>query len=123
MIYSPREQRLAFFIVSRSLDALRFLLRFILWRLTHTIYRIKILGKENIPRKGPALLVSNHVTFADPFIIGSCIFSRFIRFMIFREYFNIRPIKWFLNLMKVIPISESDSPKVKIHSFKMAKEE
>src|SRR5712692_3111346 len=38
-----------------------FLIRFTLWMLTHTIYRIRIVGQDNVPFRGPALLVSNHV--------------------------------------------------------------
>ncbi len=123
MVYSPKEQGLGFLLVSRSLHPFRFLLRLILWILIRTMYRIKILGKENIPRKGPALLICNHITYVDPFIVGSCMLKRVIRYMMFREYFEIRSIRWFLNLMKVIPISEKDNPKAKIRSFIKAEEE
>ena len=30
-----------------------FLIRFTLWLLTHTLYRIKIEGQENVPSRGP----------------------------------------------------------------------
>src|SRR6266850_6715482 len=33
-----------------------FLIRFSLWLLTHTIYRIRIVGQEHVPFRGPALL-------------------------------------------------------------------
>src|SRR4029453_9619841 len=36
---------------------------FVLWLFTHTLYRIQIVGEQNIPPRGPALLVSNHVSF------------------------------------------------------------
>ncbi|MFV1951689.1 MAG: AMP-binding protein [Nitrospinota bacterium] len=123
MVYSLKEQGFTSLLITRALDIFKFLLRLILWTLTHTIYRIRISGKENIPGKGPALLVCNHLTFVDPFIVGSCMLRRFIRFMMFREYFEIGSIKWFLNLMEVIPISEKDSPKATIRSFKRAEEE
>src|SRR5690349_15075238 len=42
-----------------------YFVRFILWLFTHAIYRIKIVGAENLPVRGPALLVSNHVSFVD----------------------------------------------------------
>src|SRR3972149_5715322 len=81
-----------------------FLLRFILYILTHSIYRIRIAGEENIPVRGPALLVSNHVSFADPFFIGSSV-PGFIRFIIARDYYDLRPLQWFFRLMKAIPLS------------------
>lgn len=43
-----------------------FLIRFSLWLLTHTVYRIRILGQEQVPARGPALLVCNHLSHADP---------------------------------------------------------
>jgi 1-acyl-sn-glycerol-3-phosphate acyltransferase len=42
-----------------------FLVRFCLWFLTHTLYRIRIVGPENVPLHGPALLVCNHISFVD----------------------------------------------------------
>src|SRR5262249_46348745 len=39
-----------------------FLVRFSLWLLTHTIYRIRIVGQEHVPSRGPALLVCNHLS-------------------------------------------------------------
>ncbi|MEW6088027.1 MAG: MFS transporter [bacterium] len=46
-------------------------IRLILWLLTHTIYKIKIFGKENVPQKGPALLVVNHLSYVDPLLVGA----------------------------------------------------
>ncbi len=42
-----------------------FLVRFRLWLLTHTIYRIRIDGQEHVPFRGPALLVCNHLSHVD----------------------------------------------------------
>ena len=38
------------------------LLRFVLWVLTHTVYRIRVDGRDNIPGKGGALFVCNHLS-------------------------------------------------------------
>ncbi|MFQ5961551.1 MAG: MFS transporter, partial [Candidatus Methylomirabilales bacterium] len=50
-----------------------FLIRFTLWILTHTIYRIRIVGQEHIPFRGPALLVCNHISHADAPLVGACV--------------------------------------------------
>ncbi len=36
------------------------LLRFVLWCVTNSIYRIRVVGRDNIPAKGGALFVCNH---------------------------------------------------------------
>ncbi len=64
-----------------------FFVRFLLWMLTHTFYRIGIRGAQNVPVRGPALLVANHVTMIDGFLLGACI-QRFVRFMVNERIFN-----------------------------------
>nr|MBA2602439.1 hypothetical protein [Acidobacteriota bacterium] len=39
-----------------------YFIRFALWTLTHTVYRIRIVGQEHVPFRGPALLVCNHLS-------------------------------------------------------------
>ncbi len=77
--------------------------RFILWLFTHSLYRIRVVGLDNIPRHGPALLVSNHVSFVDAILLGASM-PRFIRFMLHREYYDSRWFNWFFRLMKSIPV-------------------
>ncbi len=81
-----------------------YFVRFCLWLLTHTFYRIKIIGEENIPLKGPALLTPNHVSFIDAFILGSTM-QRMIRYVMTEEYFDLKPARWLFKLMDVIPIN------------------
>ena len=77
-----------------------FFVRFILWVVTHTLYRIRIVGQENIPLHGAALLVSNHVSFVDALPIGASV-PRFVRFMLDREYYDIRWLNWLFRLMMI----------------------
>jgi acyl-[acyl-carrier-protein]-phospholipid O-acyltransferase/long-chain-fatty-acid--[acyl-carrier-protein] ligase len=44
-------------------------LRLVLWVLVHTVYRMRVDGRENIPAKGGALLVSNHLSFVDALVL------------------------------------------------------
>jgi acyl-[acyl-carrier-protein]-phospholipid O-acyltransferase/long-chain-fatty-acid--[acyl-carrier-protein] ligase len=81
-----------------------FFVRFTLWLLTHTLYRIRVVGEENIPIRGPALLVSNHVSFVDALLIGASM-PRFIRFMLHRDFYEIRWLSGLFRLMNVIPVS------------------
>jgi acyl-[acyl-carrier-protein]-phospholipid O-acyltransferase/long-chain-fatty-acid--[acyl-carrier-protein] ligase len=80
-----------------------FLVRFCLWLLTHTIYRIRIVGQEHVPFRGPALLVCNHLSHVDGALVGSCV-QRFIRFLVYRPYYEHWAFHRLLRLMKAIPI-------------------
>jgi 1-acyl-sn-glycerol-3-phosphate acyltransferase len=44
-----------------------FLMRFLIWILIHTIYRVEVRGMENIPESGPVIVAANHVTTFDVF--------------------------------------------------------
>jgi len=99
-----------------------FLVRFCLWSLTHSIYRITILNRDNLPKQGPALLVSNHVSMVDAFLISACT-SRFVRFLMFRDYFNIWGVNRIVKLMGAIPVAKSDSPREIVRSLQGAREQ
>ncbi len=98
-----------------------FLIRFSLWLLTHTIYRIRIKGQEHVPFRGPALLVCNHLSFVDGFIVGACV-QRFIRFLIYRPYYEFRLLNWLFRLMKAIPVSDGSKRDV-VASLEKARQE
>jgi acyl-[acyl-carrier-protein]-phospholipid O-acyltransferase/long-chain-fatty-acid--[acyl-carrier-protein] ligase len=98
-----------------------FLIRFAFWLLTHSLYRIRIVGQEHVPFRGPALLVCNHLSFIDGFLIGACI-QRFIRFMIYKPYYEMRPLHWLFQRMHAIPVAERN-PKQIIRSLRHAQDE
>ncbi|MGE5326425.1 MAG: acyl-[ACP]--phospholipid O-acyltransferase [Deltaproteobacteria bacterium] len=99
-----------------------FTIRLCLWLLAHTFYRIQVRGAENLPRRGPALLVCNHISFVDPFLIGGCT-QRFIRFLMYRRFYETHGIKWLAKLMGAIPISETDKPRDMVASLHNAQEQ
>jgi len=80
-----------------------FLIRFVLWLITHTIFRIRIVGHENVPFRGPALLVSNHMSHVDGFLVGACV-QRFIRFMVWKPYYELKALHWFFRKTNAIPV-------------------
>ena len=93
--------------------------RFILLGLAHTIYRVRVLGRSNVPSEGGALLVPNHVSFADGLFLYAST-DRPIRFVIYAPYFDRPILGWFLRAMKAIPISPSGGPKMILHAFREA---
>ena len=77
----------------------RFALRLVAW----SLFRIRILGKENLPARGPALLVSNHLTHLDGFLVGSCVHP-VVRFLVWKPCYDFKLVTWIFRLAKAIPI-------------------
>jgi len=97
-----------------------FLVRFIAVLVTRICYRINIVGISNVPLHGSALLVSNHVSYVDALLLLASQ-QRRIRFVIEKRFYNKRFLRPMLKLMKVIPISSSDSPRKLVDSLRQAR--
>jgi acyl-[acyl-carrier-protein]-phospholipid O-acyltransferase/long-chain-fatty-acid--[acyl-carrier-protein] ligase len=95
-------------------------LRVLLYIVTRTFYRMRVVGGENVPLRGPALLVSNHLSLADGFIVGSAV-PRLVRFLLWRPYYEAKAWHWMMRTMKAIPISEKDSPRAILSSLLAAR--
>ncbi|MBN2120773.1 MAG: MFS transporter [Candidatus Omnitrophica bacterium] len=91
------------------------------WMFAHSIYKIKKVGMENMPKEGGALLVCNHVSYADPVLVLASV-QRPIRFMVFRPIYNNPLLKPFCKITKAIPVSFRDRPKTIMKSFQEARE-
>ncbi len=104
------------FIVVAGLNALvaiyiysllpEFLMRFLAWIIISIVFRIRPSGAENIPEQGPALVVSNHVSFMDPIILGGSI-RRPMRFVMYYKIFEIPILKFLFKTAKAIPIASA----------------
>lgn len=93
--------------------------RFIVWVLAHTVYKIRVNGKGSVPKEGGALLVGNHVSYIDAVLLVVTI-QRPIRFLVYRELYDIKWLKPILELAKAIPISYNDGPKALLKSLTAA---
>jgi 1-acyl-sn-glycerol-3-phosphate acyltransferase len=81
-----------------------YLLRFVAWIASHLVYRFKIAGEENIPVKGPAVLVCNHVSFVDAVLLMAAS-PRPIYFVMDHRIFKVPVLGWLFKLAKAIPIA------------------
>jgi 1-acyl-sn-glycerol-3-phosphate acyltransferase len=81
-----------------------FLMRFLSWLIVSLLYRIRIVGEENLPDEGAAVLVSNHVSFMDPLIINACT-RRPPRFVMYYKIFNIPVLRFIFKTARAIPIA------------------
>ena len=89
-----------------------FLMRFLVWILIHTIYRVSVKGIDNIPSEGPVIVASNHVSYADPLVIGGII-RRPVNFVMYYKIFRIPVLNFIFRTGKAIPIaSRAEHPEI-----------
>ncbi len=88
-----------------------FAVRFVLWMLTHTVYRIKIVGRPNIPVRGPALIIANHISMIDGALVGACV-QRFVRFLVYGPHFRKPGIHWLMKRLHAIPVTAGSKSEV-----------
>ncbi|PSV58527.1 MFS transporter [Photobacterium sp. GB-3] len=89
-----------------------FFWRFVVWMITHTMYRVKKQNLNNIPEQGGVLLVCNHVSYMDALLLaGSC--PRPIRFLMDRDIYNLPLVKSFCKACKAIPVDANDRTSIR----------
>ena len=81
-----------------------FFMRFLIWLLIHTAYRVTKRGMANIPEQGAAIVVANHVSFVDALILGGCV-KRPLRFVMYYKIFNIPVLNFIFRTARAIPIA------------------
>ena len=84
-----------------------------------TFYRLRVIGRENIPAHGGALLVCNHLSYADPFFVAAGA-RRNVRFLMFDEYYTKPFIGQFAALFNAIPISGELGPREMVRALRHA---
>jgi len=83
-----------------------FLMRFLVWLLIHSIYRLKKTGLEHIPDEGPAVLVCNHVSFVDALVIAAAC-RRPIRFVMDHQIYRLPVLNFIFRTSRTIPIASA----------------
>jgi 1-acyl-sn-glycerol-3-phosphate acyltransferase len=93
-----------------------YLLRFVAFVVSRLVYRFRVRGDEHIPVSGPAVLISNHVSFMDAVLIMAAS-PRPIRFIMDHRIFATPVLGAVFRLAKAIPIApRSEDP----HTYEAA---
>lgn len=82
--------------------------RWVVSFLFRLIWRPRVLGLENLPRRGPVILASNHLSFIDSVVIPLVV-PRRVRFLAKAEYFEGRGLRGrgmaaFIRLVDAVPV-------------------
>lgn len=95
------------------------LVRLVMVLATHSVYRVRIAGQENVPATGGALLCPNHMSFVDGLLLIAAL-DRPVRFVVDSFYYR----QWWLHplakLLGAIPITASEGPRALLRSLKTA---
>ena len=81
-----------------------FLMRFMVWILVHTVYRVRRAGLERVPDDGPSVIVCNHVSYVDALVITAAC-RRPIRWVMDHRIFRIPFLSFFFRTVRAIPIA------------------
>jgi acyl-[acyl-carrier-protein]-phospholipid O-acyltransferase/long-chain-fatty-acid--[acyl-carrier-protein] ligase len=79
-------------------------IRFFVWLMSHTAYRVRVFGRENLPQTGGALLVCNHISWLDAILLHMTS-SRRIRMLAYAPYVENIWFRWITRTFGTIPIN------------------
>lgn len=96
-----------------------FLLRLVIVIMTNIFYKLTVIGGTNVPQKGGALLVSNHVSFIDGFLVIAST-DRPVRFIVDEIYYSHWLLNPFMRAMHVIPVSGTGGLRVVLKALRDA---
>ena len=65
--------------------------------------RCEVKGRENIPEQGSLLIVANHLSLADPQLLGLAL-DRPVRFMAKKQLFRFKPMAYFMRSLGAFPV-------------------
>jgi len=71
------------------------------------IYRLRVQGLENVPQTGPFILVANHCSYLDGFILATALpyaVAQQISYLGFEWFFRSRILAWWARGARVIPV-------------------
>ena len=81
-----------------------FTMRFMIWLLSHSMYRVEHKGLEAIPDEGAAVLVCNHVSFVDALLVGGAV-RRPVRFVMYYKIYNLPVLNFIFRTAGTVPIA------------------
>jgi 1-acyl-sn-glycerol-3-phosphate acyltransferase len=81
-----------------------FLIRFLAWTLSNVLYRVNVVGRENLPEDGACVIAANHVSFVDFLVLGGAL-QRPTHFLMDASFTHYPFMGWFRKNEICIPIA------------------
>lgn len=83
------------------------------------LYRLEARGAGQIPATGPLIVVANHESLLDPFVLA-CAVPRELRFLAKAELWRHRPVAWAMNRLGGIPVERGRGDRSALHEAGLA---
>ncbi|MCG3181480.1 MAG: hypothetical protein BIFFINMI_03876 [Phycisphaerae bacterium] len=88
------------------ISAFRWFLYNVIWFMTRWYHGMTPRGRVHLPKRGGAVMAATHVSTIDPILLqASC--RRLLRWVIAREYFEMKAFGWLYELAGCIPVNRS----------------
>ena len=81
-----------------------FSMRFLVWLISHSMYRVRHHNLQAIPERGAAILVCNHVSYVDAPLLAGAV-RRPIRFVMHKDIHKIPVLNFIFRTSRTIPIA------------------
>jgi len=81
-----------------------FTMRFVVWVLSHSMYRVRHEGIDLVPESGGALIACNHVSYIDALILAGAV-RRPIRFVMAKDVYDMPFLNYLFRACRTIPIA------------------
>lgn len=99
-----------------------FTMRFLVWAISHTIYRVRQEGLAAIPDRGAAVIVCNHVSYVDAPLLAGAV-RRPIRFVMHKDIHKIPVLNFIFRTSRTIPIASArEDPELVERAFNAIRE-
>jgi 1-acyl-sn-glycerol-3-phosphate acyltransferase len=73
------------------------------WIVFKVVWRFKATGAENLPRTGPVIVASNHLSYLDPVVVGIGL-PRMVTYLAKKELFEIPVLSFFVRGCGAYPL-------------------
>jgi 1-acyl-sn-glycerol-3-phosphate acyltransferase len=82
------------------------IIRGFFWTVFHTLWPLKVVGQQNVPMQGSAVIVCNHLSMVDPFVVGFGA-GRMVNFMAKEELFRVPVVGFLIRKVGAFPVDRS----------------
>lgn len=82
--------------------------KYTFWAVFGTVWRMRVYGSENVPKTGPLIVASNHVSYFDPPVLGTAS-PRRLSYMAKEELFHIPVLGAAIRAVGAYPVDRAGS--------------